>query len=52
MTTYKHVMGSGKSEKMQQTLDAGQTDQVLKKIIQDLEDVKLMQAGGLNAGKA
>ena len=51
LTTYKHIMGSNKSQKMQKTMDAGKSDQVLQQIIHDLNEIKMSQAGGLNAGQ-
>ena len=52
MTTYKHIMGSDKSQKMAQTMGSGSTERILQQITQDLEDMKRQQAGGLEMGKA
>ena len=52
MTTYKHIMGSDKSQKMAQALGAGNIEKTLQQISQELEEMKREQAGGIQQGKA
>ena len=47
MTTYKHIMGSDKSQKMAQAMGAGNIEKTLQQISQELEEMKREQAGGI-----
>lgn len=53
MTMYKHIVGGNQnnSMKMARALQAGNTDPSMQKIMQELEELRNLQAGGINAGR-